>query len=140
MVKHESAVLSEVLDNEVEWRFIRASGPGGQKVNKTSSAAQLRFHIAGSSLSEAVQQRLIQLVGNRVNAQGELVITGRRYRSQWQNRQDALARLCHFIELASREPRPLRKKTRVAKAADERRLQDKRHRAQVKQTRQKPQW
>ena len=124
-------------DKNITWHFIRASGPGGQKVNKIATAAQLRFNVKKSALSAALKARLIVIAGNRVNAAGELVITGRRFRTQNRNRQDALARLQHFIELAAHTPKK-RKKTKTPTAVKEKRLADKRKRAQTKRLRQQP--
>jgi ribosome-associated protein len=122
-------------EDEIQWQFIRSSGPGGQNVNKLATAAQLRFNIkTTSSLSEAVKMRLMAIVGNRINAEGELIITGRRFRYQKQNRDDALARLVHFIRLAATPPKP-RKKTKMPRAAKEKRLTNKRHRSERKRLR-----
>ena len=122
-------------ENEIHWRFIRSSGPGGQNVNKLSTAAQLRFNIkATTALSEEVKARLLAIVGNRVNTVGELIITGWRFRHQKQNRDDTLARLVHFIRLAATPPK-LRKKTKISKAAKEKRLTNKRQQSEKKQRR-----
>lgn len=126
----------KLSDDEIQWCFIRSSGPGGQNVNKLATAAQLRFNIkTTTSLPEEVKVRLMAIVGNRVNSEGELIITGRRFRYQKQNRDDALTRLVHFIRLAATPPKP-RKKTRMPRAAKEKRLTDKRHRAERKRFRQ----
>lgn len=124
-------------EKEIKWHFIRARGPGGQKVNKTATAVQLRFNIKRSLLPEEIKQRLFKIAGNRVNSEGELVITARQFRTQPQNRQDALNRLMHFIELASHAPK-LRKKTKIPRSAKEKRLKDKRKRAEIKRTRHSP--
>ena len=124
-------------DKEIKWHFIRASGPGGQKVNKIATAAQLRFRVQQSSLPDEIKTRLILIGGNRINVVGELVITGRRYRTQKQNRQDALRRLIHFIDLASHKPKR-RKKTKISRAVKQQRLVDKRRRGAVKRLRQRP--
>lgn len=120
---------------EVEFDFIRASGPGGQKVNKTSSAVQLRFDVGASpSLPEDVRQRLIQIVGKRLSANQVLVIEAKRFRSQEDNRRDAMERLVKLIEKAATPPTP-RRKTKPSKASVERRLQRKRRRSRIKRQR-----
>ncbi len=124
-----------IEESEIEERFIRASGPGGQNVNKLASAVQLRFDAAHSpSLPDEVRARLIRLAGKRVNAAGVLVIEAKRYRTQARNRADALDRLTKLILRASERPRP-RRKTKPGPASKERRLEAKRQRARIKRTR-----
>jgi ribosome-associated protein len=123
--------------SEISFEYIRASGPGGQHVNKTSTAVQLRFHVVHSpSLPEDVKRRLKQLSGSRLTTEGELIITARRFRSQDANRRDALERLRSFIAHAARPVRP-RRPTGVPKASRRRRLTAKRMRGQVKKLRAK---
>ena len=124
--------------SEFDESYIRASGPGGQHVNKTSTAVQLRFDLAASrALDDATRQRLTVIAGNRLTRAGELIITAGRFRSREQNRRDAFERLARLVERASHAPRK-RKRTRPSRAARERRLQDKRHRGNVKRLRGKP--
>jgi ribosome-associated protein len=122
-------------ENEISESFIRASGPGGQNVNKVASAVQLRFDVRRSrSLPEPVRTRLERLGGHRVSQDGVLVITARRFRSQERNREDALARLVALVRRAAAPPRP-RRATRPSAAAREQRLAAKARRARLKQQR-----
>ena len=96
-------------DSEIEESFVRASGPGGQNVNKVSSAVQLRFDLSGSrSLPEDVRERLRRLAGHRLTREGVIVIIAQRYRSQERNRQDALDRLVALVRRAAEAPTPRR--------------------------------
>ena len=122
-------------ENELKERFIRASGPGGQNVNKLSSAVQLRFHVAASTcLPEDVKRRLIRLAGRRMTEDGVLIIDARRFRTQERNRRDALERLLALVRRAAQRPKP-RKKTRPTLASRQRRLAGKRHRGETKRMR-----
>lgn len=122
-------------ENELRFDFIRAAGPGGQKVNKSSSAVQLRFDVLRSpSLPEEVRTRLIRLAGRRLSEEGVLVIEAKRFRSQDRNRRDAIDRLCSLIRKAARQPRR-RRPTRPGRAARERRLQEKKRRSALKKQR-----
>ncbi|MGD8765257.1 MAG: alternative ribosome rescue aminoacyl-tRNA hydrolase ArfB, partial [Desulfobacteraceae bacterium] len=113
-----------------------SSGPGGQNVNKVSTAVQLRFNAAESpSLSDEIRRRLIHIGGSKLTREGILVITARRYRSQEQNRKDAIQRLVSLIQKATIPPKT-RQKSTPTKASKQRRLHDKRHRSRVKRQRQ----
>jgi ribosome-associated protein len=122
-------------EREISQSFIRASGPGGQNVNKVASAVQLRFDAASSpSLPDAVKARLAQLAGNRLTQDGVIVITARRFRSQERNRDDAVDRLVALIRRAAEPPKP-RRKTRPSAARREERLDAKARRSAVKRLR-----
>ncbi len=125
-------------EKEIEVSFIRASGPGGQNVNKVSSAVQLRFDARRSpSLGETLKARLERLAGSRLTLQGEIVITANRFRSQERNRADAIDRLCRLIARATEAPTP-RRATRPTRASREKRLQAKARRADIKSRRAAP--
>ena len=118
-------------EREIAERFVRASGPGGQNVNKVATAVELRFDVCASSLPPEVQDRLIALAGARVTMDGVLVIDSREHRTQAQNREAARARLVALIERAARRPKT-RRRTRPHRAAREKRLASKKHRGAVK--------
>lgn len=125
----------KIDDEEIELAFIRSPGPGGQNVNKVSSAVQLRFNVLGSpSIPEEVKQRLIKLAGRRMTSGGILILEARQYRTQEHNRQAAVERLVKLIQQASQPPRP-RHKTKPTHAAVLRRLETKRKRGEIKRMR-----
>jgi ribosome-associated protein len=119
-------------DEELDETFVRASGPGGQNVNKLSTAVQLRFDVRHSpSLPHAVRVRLEQLAGQRLTRDGVIVISAQRFRTQERNRDDARERLFELIRTAAIPPTP-RRPTRPTRASKERRIEGKKHRATIK--------
>jgi len=125
----------QIDEQEIEYLFIRSPGPGGQNVNKVSSAVQLRFNAQGSpSLPEDVKKRLVRLAGKRMTSNGILIIEARQYRSQDQNRQAALERLKRIIRQALEPPKP-HYKTKPTRASVTRRLESKRKRGEIKRLR-----
>jgi ribosome-associated protein len=124
-----------IADSELDESFIRSSGPGGQNVNKVSSAVQLRFDVLKSpSLTDTAREALLR--GGRLTRDGVLVITAQRFREQERNRADARARLVDIVRKAA-TPKPVRRATKIPKASKRKRLDGKKHRAEIKRGRAK---
>lgn len=125
-------------EKEIQEEFIRSSGPGGQNVNKVATAVQLRFDAAASpNLPQEVKDRLFRLAGKRITGAGIIIIDARRFRTQEQNRRDALQRLIALIEKAAQKPKS-RRKTKPTAGSQRQRVETKRLRSELKQTRRKP--
>lgn len=124
-----------ILKDDLREDFIRASGPGGQNVNKVSTAVQLRFNLSGNTtLPQEVKERAAVLAGSRLTLQGEIVLQADRHRTRERNRQDALDRLLELLQKATERPK-LRKATRPSLASRKRRLESKKQRGNLKKTR-----
>lgn len=124
----------KINESELRFDFVRASGPGGQNVNKVATAVQLRFGVHASSLPEDVKFRLIRLAGRRASSEGIILIEARQFRTQEQNREDALHRFIELVRKAAVKPKP-RKKTKPTKASKEERLKKKKKRGEIKRIR-----
>jgi ribosome-associated protein len=129
----------QIDERELQIDFVRASGPGGQNVNKVATAAQLRFDVNTSTLPEAVKGRLIHLAGNRITGEGVLLIEAKRFRTQEQNRADAIQRFIELVRRSLVKPKT-RKKTKPTQASREERLKEKKKRGEIKRLRQERDW
>ena len=130
--------MTTIPESELEFRFFRAGGPGGQNVNKVSTAVQMRFDVLNSpSLRDPVRERLMKLAGSRLTQDGVILITAVRHRTQERNRADAMERLQELVDKASIAP-VYRVPTRPTRASKERRLVAKSHRSGIKSGRGKP--
>ncbi|HET9906558.1 MAG TPA: alternative ribosome rescue aminoacyl-tRNA hydrolase ArfB [Anaerolineales bacterium] len=123
-------------ERDLQIDYIRASGPGGQNVNKVATAAQLRFNINESALPGEAKARLIRLAGKRVTGEGILIIEAKRFRTQEQNREDAIQRFSEFVRKSFETPKA-RKKTKPTKASKETRLKQKKRKGEIKRLRNK---
>lgn len=127
-------------ESELQFDFVRSSGPGGQNVNKVASAVQLRFDVRNSpSLTDPMRRRAERLAGNRLTNDGEIIITASTSRSQKRNREKAVDLLVDLLREAARPPK-IRRKTKPTAASKRRRLENKRHRGEVKKRRSSMEW
>jgi len=126
--------ILQIIQRELRFEYIRASGPGGQNINKVATAVQLRFNIRDSSLPETIKAGLAKVATKRISNEGVLIIEAKRFRTQEQNRQDATKRFVALLSKASEVSKP-RKKTKPTKASKEKRLTAKKHLSGIKKIR-----
>jgi ribosome-associated protein len=124
-----------VDESELQFAFVRASGPGGQNVNKVATAVQLRFDAGHSALPDEVKERLKHIAGNKITSDGELLIEAKKFRTQEQNREDAVRRFIDLLQRAFQKPKR-RRKTKPTAQSKERRLKEKKVRGEIKKIRQ----
>ena len=124
-----------VHESELQFAFVRASGPGGQNVNKVATAVQLRFDVNHSLLPDEVKERLKHIAGNKITSDGELLIEAKKFRTQEQNREDAVRRFIDLLQRAFQKPKR-RRKTKPTAHSKERRLKEKKVRGEIKKIRQ----
>lgn len=129
----------QIDERELQIDFIRSSGPGGQNVNKVATAAQLRFDVRASSLPDDVKARLIHLAGKRITSDDVLLIEAKRFRTQDQNREDAIQRFVELVQQSLVKPKA-RKKTKPTAASKEERLKEKKRKGEIKKIRQSKDW
>jgi len=129
----------QIDERDLQIDFIRSSGPGGQNVNKVATAVQLRFDVNNSSLPEEVKARLVQIAGKRMTSEGVLLMEAKRFRTQEQNREDAIQRFVELVRKALIKPK-VRKKTKPSAASKEKRLDEKKRKGEIKRLRQSKDW
>ena len=125
----------KIDERELQLEFVRASGPGGQNVNKVATAVQLRFDVRAASLPEEIKSRVVSLAGKRITNEGMLVIEAKKFRTQEQNRDDAIQRFIELVRKAAVKPK-LRRKTKPTPVSKEKRLKAKKERGEIKKIRQ----
>lgn len=126
-------------ESELQFAFVRSSGPGGQNMNKVATAVQLRFDVNRSSLPEEVKERLQRIAGKRITSEGELLIEAKKFRTQELNREDALKRMVELLQRAFQKPK-LRTRTKPTAASKEKRLKEKKQRGEIKKMRKSKEW